>query len=104
MVDPTNTPVLYAENTGLSIQKSTNGGAGWSSATSGIRAQSPVIEQVVVPERGELGSLLVLGVDLLGDREMRDYGFEGEDADLDDPLHLPRAGRLGRHCQAARGA
>lgn len=52
----------------------------------GIRAQSPVVEQVVVPERGELGSLLVLGVDLLGDREMRDYGFEGEDADLDDPL------------------
>jgi putative ABC transport system permease protein len=52
----------------------------------GIRAQAPVIEQVVVPERGELGSLLVLGVDLLGDREMRDYGFEGEDADLDDPL------------------
>jgi putative ABC transport system permease protein len=52
----------------------------------GIRAQSPVIEQVVVPERGELGSLLVLGVDLLADREMRDYGFEGEDADLDDPL------------------
>jgi putative ABC transport system permease protein len=52
----------------------------------GIRAQSPVIEQVVVPGRSELGSLLVLGVDLLGDREMRDYGFEGEDADLDDPL------------------
>ena len=52
----------------------------------GIRAQAPVIEQIVVPERGELGSLLVLGVDLLGDREMRDYGFEGPDADLDDPL------------------
>jgi putative ABC transport system permease protein len=52
----------------------------------GIRATSPVIEQIVVPERGELGSLLVLGIDLLGDREMRDYGFDGEDADLDDPL------------------
>ncbi len=52
----------------------------------GVRAQAPVIEQIVVPERGELGSLLVLGVDLLGDREMRDYGFSGEDADLDDPL------------------
>ena len=52
----------------------------------GIRAQSPVIEQLVVPERGELGTLLVLGVDLLGDREMRDYDFSGEDADLDDPL------------------
>jgi putative ABC transport system permease protein len=51
-----------------------------------IRATSPVIEQIVVPERAELGSLMVIGVDLLGDREMRDYGFEGEDADLDDPL------------------
>ncbi len=52
----------------------------------GIRAQAPVIEQIVLPARGELGSLLLLGVDLLGDREMREYGFEGEDADLDDPL------------------
>jgi len=51
----------------------------------GVKALAPVIEQIVVPERGELGSTLVLGVDLLGDREMRDYGFEG-DADLDDPL------------------
>ena len=52
----------------------------------GIKATSPVIEQIVVPERGELGSLMVIGIDLLGDREMREYGFEGEDADLDDPL------------------
>ncbi|TGU74203.1 FtsX-like permease family protein [Geomonas terrae] len=52
----------------------------------GVRATSPVIEQIVVPEKGELGSLMVIGVDLLGDREMRDYGFEGDDADLDDPL------------------
>ena len=52
----------------------------------GVRATSPVIEQIVVPERGELGSLLVIGIDLLGDREMRDYGFDGQDADLDDPL------------------
>jgi len=55
-------------------------------ALPGIRAISPVIEQIVVPERGELGSLMVIGIDLLGDREMREYGFEGEDADLDDPL------------------
>lgn len=52
----------------------------------GIRATSPVIEQIVIPEKGELGSLMVIGIDLLGDREMRDYGFEGDDADLDDPL------------------
>ena len=55
-------------------------------ALPGIRATSPVIEQIIIPEKGELGSILVIGIDLLGDREMRDYGFEGEDADLDDPL------------------
>ena len=35
-VDPTNTLVLYSENTGLSLQKSTDGGATWASASSGI--------------------------------------------------------------------
>lgn len=35
-VDPSNTQVLYSENTGLSIQKSTNGGGSWTSAASGI--------------------------------------------------------------------
>jgi hypothetical protein len=35
-LDPADTNILYAENFGLSIQKSTNGGASWSSATSGI--------------------------------------------------------------------
>ena len=35
-VDPTNTNVLYAENTGLSIQKSTNGGASFFDAITGI--------------------------------------------------------------------
>jgi photosystem II stability/assembly factor-like uncharacterized protein len=35
-VDSTNTNVLYAENTGLSIAKSTNGGSNWTSAISGI--------------------------------------------------------------------
>ena len=39
-VDPTNTNVLYAENTRLSIQKSTNGGVSWASATSGITEPS----------------------------------------------------------------
>ncbi|HEX6832539.1 MAG TPA: hypothetical protein VF132_03305, partial [Rudaea sp.] len=35
-VNPTNTQVLYGETTGLSIRKSVNGGATFSSATSGI--------------------------------------------------------------------
>ena len=51
-----------------------------------IEAEQPVIEQVVQPEDPRLGSLLVFAVDLVGDQEMRDYGFDGEDADVDDPL------------------
>jgi len=35
-VDPGNTNILYAENTGLSIQKSTNGGSSFADAVSGI--------------------------------------------------------------------
>jgi hypothetical protein len=35
-VDPTNTNTLYAENTGISIRKSTNGGTSFSNAISGI--------------------------------------------------------------------
>jgi len=35
-VDSANTNILYAENTGISIQKSTDGGLNFSSATSGI--------------------------------------------------------------------
>jgi hypothetical protein len=39
-VNPTNTNILFAENTGLSIKKSTNGGASFSPATTGI-TESP---------------------------------------------------------------
>src|SRR5262249_39096866 len=47
----------------------------------------PVIEAVVETQfRGE-GMLLVLGVDMTGDRSLRDYDLEsGEEAVIDDPL------------------
>ncbi|KZN58401.1 rhombosortase-dependent cadherin domain-containing protein [Pseudoalteromonas luteoviolacea] len=35
-IDPTNPDIMFAENTGLSIQKSTNGGQSFSAATTGI--------------------------------------------------------------------
>ncbi|WP_170113160.1 C25 family cysteine peptidase [Ahniella affigens] len=35
-VDPTNTNILYSETTGISIDKSTDGGVNWASAISGI--------------------------------------------------------------------
>ena len=51
-----------------------------------IEADQPIIEQVVQPDAARLGGLLVFAVDLVGDQEIRDYGFDGDDADVDDPL------------------
>ena len=52
-----------------------------------VRVAVPVIEAVVSTNvRGE-GSLLVLGVDMTGDRSLRDYDLESaDDAVIDDPL------------------
>jgi putative ABC transport system permease protein len=47
-----------------------------------VRAAAPVIEATVSTGRG---NLLILGVDMLGDRSLRTYDLEGDDA-IDDPL------------------
>ncbi len=52
----------------------------------GVRALAPVIEQVVPLQPATLGTVLILGVDLLGDHEMRGYSFSGDNEDVDDPL------------------
>jgi putative ABC transport system permease protein len=52
-----------------------------------VRVAVPVIEAVVDSNIPGLGSLLVLGIDMTGDRSLRDLQFEdGEEAILDDPL------------------
>ncbi len=49
-----------------------------------VRAAAPVIEASVSTGKG---NLLILGVDMLGDRKLRDYDLESsQDADIDDPL------------------
>jgi len=52
-----------------------------------VRAAAPVIEQVVDSGIQGQGKLLILAVDMTGDRSLRDYDLEGggEDA-MDDPL------------------
>lgn len=47
-----------------------------------VRAAAPVIEATVSSDGG---NLLILGVDMLGDRNLRNYDLEG-DASIDDPL------------------
>jgi len=54
-------------------------------AVPGVVAAQPVVEAVVRPEGAGEQSLMVLGVDFLGDRAIRDWDF-GDDDVLDDPL------------------
>jgi putative ABC transport system permease protein len=47
----------------------------------------PIIEAVVDTRIAGAGNLLVLGVDMTGDRRLRDYDFDsGDEAVVDDPL------------------
>jgi putative ABC transport system permease protein len=49
----------------------------------GVLAAAPVIEASVATDAG---NLLILGVDMLGDRSFRSYDLEGADEAIDDPL------------------
>ena len=52
-----------------------------------VRVAVPVIEAVVRTNVRGAGDLLILGVDLTGDRSLRDYELEsGDEAIVDDPL------------------
>ena len=52
-----------------------------------VRVAVPVIEAVVDSRIAGEGSLLILGVDMTGDRSLRDYDLDsGDEAVIDDPL------------------
>ncbi|MGB6945452.1 MAG: ABC transporter permease, partial [Bryobacteraceae bacterium] len=51
-----------------------------------VRVAVPVIEAVVNTGVEGQGNLLILGVDMLGDRSLRDYDLESSDEAIDDPL------------------
>ena len=61
-----------------------------------VRVAVPVIEAVVQPPFPNAGSLLILAVDMTGDRSLRDYSIEeGEEEIVEDPLvFLARADSL----------
>jgi len=55
--------------------------------TPGVAAAAPVIEAMVASGLPGQGNMLILGVDMTGDRSLRDYDFDsGDDAVIDDPL------------------
>ncbi len=56
-------------------------------AVPSVQVAVPIIEAVVHSQIEGAGSLLVLGVDMTGDRSLRDYELdEGDEAVIDDPL------------------
>src|SRR5436189_412201 len=56
-------------------------------AAASVRVAVPAIEAVVDTNIAGEGNLLVLGVDMTGDRSLRDYDLDsGDEAVIDDPL------------------
>ena len=56
-------------------------------AASTVRVAVPVIENVADTKLRSQGNLLVLGIDMTGDRSLRDYDLDsGDEAVIDDPL------------------
>ena len=51
-----------------------------------VRVAVPVIEATVNPNLKVPGNILVLAVDMTGDRSLRDYDLESNDDSIDDPL------------------
>ena len=51
-----------------------------------VRVAVPVIQAVVSTGLAGQGNLLILGVDMTGDRSLRDYDLESADTVVDDPL------------------
>ncbi len=55
-------------------------------AVPGVHAAVPIIEAVVRSTDPSQGNILILGVDMAGDRSMRDYLIEGDEEVISDPL------------------
>jgi putative ABC transport system permease protein len=54
--------------------------------TPGVHVAQPVIEVLANIAFGDEGSLLIVGVDMLGDRELREYQFDEAGSEIADPL------------------
>jgi putative ABC transport system permease protein len=52
----------------------------------GVRVAQPVIEVIANTAFEDEGNLMIVGVDMLGDRELREYQFDEEGSEIADPL------------------
>jgi putative ABC transport system permease protein len=54
--------------------------------TPGVKIAEPVIEVIAHTAFADEGNLLVVGVDMVGDGELREYQFEESESEIGDPL------------------
>jgi putative ABC transport system permease protein len=54
--------------------------------TPGVKVAQPVIEVIANTAFEDEGNLMIVGVDMLGDRELREYQFDESGSDIADPL------------------
>ncbi len=54
--------------------------------TPGVKVAQPVIEVIANTAFDDEANLMVVGVDMLGDRELREYQFDEEGSEIADPL------------------
>jgi putative ABC transport system permease protein len=54
--------------------------------TPGVKVAEPVIEVIAHTAFEDEGNLLIVGVDMVGDRELREYQFDEEKSEIGDPL------------------
>ncbi len=52
----------------------------------GVKVAQPVIEVIANTAFEDEGNLMIVGVDMLGDRELREYQFDESASDIADPL------------------
>ncbi len=54
--------------------------------TPGVHVAQPIIEVIANTAFADEGNLMIVGVDMLGDRELREYQFDEADSEIADPL------------------
>ncbi len=54
--------------------------------TPGVKVAQPIIEVIANTAFEDEGNLMIVGVDMLGDRELREYQFDEGDSEVADPL------------------
>ena len=54
--------------------------------TPGVKVAEPVVEVIANTDYDDASTLMIVGVDMVGDRELREYQFDEAQSEISDPL------------------